>query len=346
MLSPPANMEVCSWPWLPATCLPIPTFRLCWIKFALIDGAELGEIKRKKETRGGKMYGWMHDVCADRDNLHSHQLLDLRTPPSILHPCSGFPGSTLFARNVTVAKSSLGAAMRTRHHRCRAARLADVRVPLKVGAYRAFIAKMLRNQLSASRGCFALNTFWCHVWFQGNCWSFQHVGCVFDYRMNGLNVPAGHQSYRNSSGFRHLRNNGSSPISMWLQWKPRFQRKLILTSHSFWLTRSSASISRKTILTGKLVWVWMELVITIMVGSNVSLKMKGRNTLLTLRGKPELMKTPFIQAVQPPVRTGQLCSSSGSKGHICLSNKKNSSIRKLSKQYYYYNTTATLKDLN
>lgn len=38
----------------------------------------------------------------------------------------------------------------------------------------------------------------------------------------------------------------------------------------------------------------MELVITVMVGSNVSIEMKGRNTLLILRGKAELMKTPFI----------------------------------------------------
>lgn len=50
----------------------------------------------------------------------------------------------------------------------------------------------------------------------------------------------------------------------------------------------------------------MELVIRVIVGSNVSLKMKGRNTLLIVRGKPELMKTPFIQPLQPPGRTASL----------------------------------------
>lgn len=50
----------------------------------------------------------------------------------------------------------------------------------------------------------------------------------------------------------------------------------------------------------------MELVVTVMVASNISLKMKGRNTLVILRGKPELMKTPLIQALQPPVRAASL----------------------------------------
>lgn len=76
----------------------------CWVKFDLIVGAES---KRKKETRRGKTYGRMNGVCAYRDNLHSHQLLGLRTLLSFLYPCSGFPGST-FARNVIVAKSSRG----------------------------------------------------------------------------------------------------------------------------------------------------------------------------------------------------------------------------------------------
>lgn len=271
------------------------------------------------------MYGWMHGVCAYRDNLHSHQLLGLRSPPSTHHPCSGFIGSILFARNVTVAKSSWGAAMRTRHRRWRpGGRWCSA----QGGSILSFHHKRCWK-ITFQPPAVALH--WMH--FDVMCESreileaFNILVCVFDYRMSSQECSQRSPGLQ-KHGLRHLHNNGSNPISMWLQWKPRFQRKLILTLHSFSLTRRSRCISRQTTLTGKLVWVWMELVITVMVGSNVSLNIKGRNTLLNLRGKPGLMKTPFIQALQPPVRTASL---SVSKGHVWLLNKKAIQSGKMSK---------------
>lgn len=164
----------------------------CWVKFDLIVGAES---KRKKETRRGKTYGRMNGVCAYRDNLHSHQLLGLRTLLSFLYPCSGFPGST-FARNVIVAKFSRGSAVRSRHRRCRAARLTCVSN-----------SRWKHIELSSQR-CWeitfqppAVALHWIH--FDVVCDSretfeaFSVLVVCLTCRMGSQNVHAGHQSYRN-----------------------------------------------------------------------------------------------------------------------------------------------------
>lgn len=120
------------------------------------------------------MYGWMHGVCAYRDNLHSHQLLGLRTPPSTHHPCSGFLGSILFARNVTEAKSSWGAAMRTRHRRWRPGGRWWL---AQGGSILSFHHKDVeKSPFSLPRLlCIECISMSC-VWIQGNFWSFQHIG--------------------------------------------------------------------------------------------------------------------------------------------------------------------------
>lgn len=154
----------------------------------------------------------------------------------------------------------------------------------EVEAYCAFIAKMLARHVEASRGCFALNAFSCRAPFWGKglkisaAWS-----CVWLE-----DEPSQRQPYCPRGPPEPERTKGSDIYARMAavllacgcrgSQDPGERKQRSVPSILSFLTRRSLSISKKATLKSELVRVETEWVITVMVGSNVSLKMKGRDT--------------------------------------------------------------------